>query len=268
MVELVRLEFRARWAERHPQRFPGRAINAWLYGELARINQAAADALHDAPGVRQFTAAITEEDSQPKLVLSAGPQAATLLSDVADRLTHTGRILLDGHWLQVEGLALARTETFANLVTTHLLHSHTPRPVRLEFLTPTTFHSRGRTLPLPVPELVFSSLLERWHAFGGIFLGEQVDAVIANCTALRWHRLRSESIQMEGRFSTFLGKAEFTLVRPPPEYCGLLAALAAAAEFTGVGQKTAMGFGCVRTSFPSPRPRTAGQNPAEVDTSA
>lgn len=272
MMELARIEFRARWAERRPQRFLGRALNAWLYGEMARVDERAASALHQQAGIRPFSAALTEEAGEPQLVLTAGPQAADLLSSVADRIAGTRRILLDGQWLAIENVAQAKTETFRDLVRRHLLRARAPQPVALTFLTPTTFHSRGRTLPLPLPDLVFGSLLDRWHAFEGISLGEAADAVVRDCSAIRRHRIRSASVRMEGRFVAFVGEAEFTLVSPPPEYAGLLAALASFAEFSGVGQKTAMGFGCVRATLLPPRARRpdsarpAAHSPAPDDT--
>ncbi len=247
MIELARIEFRVRWAERAPERFLGRALNAWLYGEIARCDQDAADELHGAAGPRPFAAALAEEEGCLRLVLAGGPRVAPYLSDVADRTMRSGRILLDGRWLLVEGIAAANTDTFAELVRRHLIRAERPVPVRIEFLTPTAFHSRGRTVPLPVPELVFGSLLERWRAFGGHDLGEGADGVIRDCAALRRVRLRSVSVRMEGRFTAFVGTAEFTLVNPPPAYSGLLGALGGFAEFAGIGQKTAMGFGCVRT---------------------
>ncbi len=252
MIELARLEFRCRWEQAPPRTHLGRALNAWFYGALARHDERFVDALHAAGGQRPFAVALAPEPPGYQLVLSGGPRVAHYLPDLAQRLLAEGRVLLDGRWLAVEGLVAARTETFAALVQRHLLRAARPVPVRLEFRTPTTFHSRGRTLPLPVPDVLFLSLLQRWQAWGGIDLGPGAEATVSQCAALRRHRLQSVSVQMEGRFAAFVGMAEFTLVRPEPSYAGLLAALAAFAEFAGVGQKTAMGMGCVRAAVLPP----------------
>lgn len=260
MIELARLEFRCRWEQPAPRNHLGRALNAWVYGALARCDERLVDALHGGVGQRPFAVALVSEPPEEYLVLAGGPPVAHLLPDLAQGLLREGRLALDGRWLRVEGLASARTERFATLVQRHLLRAAAPVPVRLTFRTPTTFHSRDRTLPLPVPEVLFLSLLQRWQAWGGIDLGPGAEAAISGCAAIRRHRLHSVSVQMEGRFAAFMGMAEFTLVRPEPSYAGLLAALAAFAEFAGVGQKTAMGMGCVRAEILPPataRPPTA-----------
>lgn len=270
MIELARLEFCCRWEQAPPRTHLGRALNAWFYGALARHDERFVDALHAAAGQRPFAVALMPNVPGEQLVLSGGPQLAHLLPRLAERLLAEGRLQLDGRWLLVEGLVAARTETFAALVQRHLLHAARPVPVRLEFRTPTAFHSRGRTLPLPVPDVLFLSLLQRWQAWGGIDLGPGAEATIVQCAALRRHRLQSVSVQMEGRFTAFVGMAEFTLVRPQPSYAGLLAALATFAEFAGVGQKTGMGMGCVHATVLPPAdeqehgPRLAGTRASDA----
>jgi CRISPR-associated endoribonuclease Cas6 len=254
MIELARLEFRCRWEQAPPRGHVGRALNAWFYGALARYDERLVDALHDGVGQRPFAVALVSEPPEEHLILSGGSPVAHLLPDLAQGLLREGRLQLDGRWLHVEGLVSARTEQFATLVQRHLLRAAAPIPVRLWFRTPAAFHSRGRTLPLPVPDVLFLSLLQRWQSWGGIDLGPGAEATISQCAALRRHRLQSVSVQMEGRFAAFVGVAEFTLVRPEPGYAGLLAALAAFAEFAGVGQKTAMGMGCVRAELLPPAP--------------
>jgi hypothetical protein len=259
VIELARLAFRCRW-EQTPSGHIGRALNAWFYGALARLDQRFVDTLHAASGPRPFALAVAPDPPGCELILAAGPPIAPRLPDLAERLLAERQLLLDGRWLLIDGLAAARTETFALLVQRHLLHATLPVPVRLTFRTPTAFHSRGRTLPLPVPEVLFLSLLQRWQAWGGIDLGPAAEETVARCAAVRRHRLQSVVVQMEGRFTAFTGVAEFTLIQPPPGYAGLLAALGAFAEFAGAGQKTAMGMGCVRADplEPAPRPARAG----------
>lgn len=252
MFELARLEFGCRWERAASASYVGRALNSWLYGALARLNEHLVNSLHEEAGYRPFSVALVSEPQEEHIVLAGGPRIAHLLADLAQELLRQGRLLLDGRWLLVERIASVRTERFTSLVQRYLLESEAPLPVRLTFRTPTTFHSRGRSLPLPVPDVLFLSVLQRWRAWGGIDLGPGAEATISGAAALRRHRLRSVSVQMEGRFTAFVGTAEFTLVRPEPSYAGLLAVLAAFAEFAGVGQKTAMGMGSVRTEILPP----------------
>lgn len=246
MMELARVEIVAQWEERAASRHLGRALNAWFYRALAAVDERVADHLHGAPGTRPFSIALVEDEVGPTLVVGAGPPVAAVLGDVIERTMRGGRVALDGRWLRLERVALCRTATFASLMRQRLLHSSVPTAVRFRFLTPTAFHSRGRTLPLPLPELVFGGLLDRWHDWGGTPLGVGAPMTVEDCAALRRHRLRSVSVTMEGKLIAFVGEAEFTLVRPEPAYAGLLALLGDFAEFSGVGQKVAMGMGCVR----------------------
>lgn len=249
--ELVRLEIPVRWESEAPAGHPGRALNAWFYGALSRRDESLAEALHSLQGPKPFTIALASPKEGLLLVITgcrAMAPHALALAEGCDRL------LLDGRWLVISGEPEVKAESFAELGARWLLRDGRVIPVRLEFLSPTTFHSRGRTLPLPVPELVFGGLLERWQAWSGIDLGEGAAVTVSDHAALRRHRLWTEMVQMEGRHTACRGYAEFTLVKPEPAYAGLLALLAAFAEYAGVGQKTAMGLGCVRSSTAGTRP--------------
>ncbi len=243
--ELARLEIPVRWDSAPPSEHPGRALNAWFYGELARRDEALADALHSIQRFKPFTVALAGQTEGLALVITGCREVAPRVLAIAQGCD---RLLLDGRWLAACGEPRVQSETFAGLATRWLLGDGKTIPARLEFLSPTTFHSRGRTLPLPVPDLVFGGLLERWQAWSGIDLGEGAAVTIAEHAALRRHRLWTQMVQMEGRHTACLGYAEFTLIKPEPAYAGLLALLAAFAEYAGVGQKTAMGLGCVRFS--------------------
>jgi CRISPR-associated endoribonuclease Cas6 len=252
--ELARLEIPVRWESASPSGHSGRALNAWFYGALARRDEALADALHSLQGPKPFTIALAAQKEGLALVITGCREAAPHVLALAQGCD---RLLLDGRWLVACGEPRVRAETFAELATRWLLGDGRTIPVRLEFLSPTTFHSRGRTLPLPVPDLVFGGLLERWQAWSGIDLGGGAAVTVSDHAALRRHRLWTEMVQMEGRHTACRGYAEFTLVKPDPAYAGLLALLAAFAEYAGVGQKTAMGLGCVRFSPAGSRPAGA-----------
>ena len=65
--------------------------------------------------------------------------------------------------------------SYEHLAARHLLASEQlPRTVELEFASPTAFHSKGATMPVPLPELVFGSLVDRWNAFSPITLSPSV----------------------------------------------------------------------------------------------
>lgn len=253
-ADLVRVEIPVRWVDGPPPTHPGRALNAWFYGCLARRDERLASELHERPGAKPFTVALItlrDEASPVRLVVTGcGPLAAHAEAIGCE----AARLALDARWLERAGDPVVRTDRWGELASRWLIASPRPAAVRIEFLTPTAFHSRGRTLPLPVPDLVFGGLLQRWQAWAPVDLGEGAATVLTEHAALRRHRLWTVMTQMEGKHTGCLGWAEFVPVKAEPAYGGLLALLGAFAEYAGVGQKTGMGFGCVRAAVPGADP--------------
>lgn len=256
-ADLVRVELPVRWTDGPPPTHPGRALNAWFYGVIARRDERLATELHERPGPKPFTVALapSRDDAGAALLVVTGCGPLAGCAEAAG--TETSRLLLDARWLERTGDPIVRRDTWGGLASRRLVGSERAGAVRLEFLTPTTFHSKGRTLPLPAPELVFGGLLQRWQAWSTVDLGEGAAAAVSERAALRRHRLWTVMTQMEGKHTGFLGWADFVLLRPDPAYSGLLALLGGFAEYAGVGQKTAMGFGCVHASL------LGGRAPAE-----
>lgn len=248
MPELVRLETPVRWEGEPPKTHPGRALNAWFYRQLAMSDDALAEGLHAVAGPKPFTVALVGAGDGLTLVITACGEAAPHVAKVG---AGPGRFLLDGRWLEAVGDPVVKEDRYGEMASRWLLRGGRTLPARLDFLSPTTFHSRGRTLPLPLPELVFGGLLEKWQAWSRVNLGEGAVRALEQQAALKRHRLWTQMIQMEGKHAAFLGYAEYTLVKPDPAYAGLLALLGEFAEYAGVGQKTAMGLGCVRFRAPS-----------------
>ncbi len=249
-ADLVRVELPVRWTDASPPSHPGRALNAWFYGCLARRDERLATELHERPGAKPFTIALVslkDDPVSPRLVMTGCGRLAAHVDAIG---RETERLALDARWLERVGDPVVRADRWGDLASRWLVASGRSLPVRLEFLTPTTFHSRGRTLPLPVPDLVFGGLLERWQAWSSIDLGEGARVAVSEHAALRRHRLWTVMTQMEGKHTGCLGWAEFVPVKADPAYGGLLALLGAFAEYAGVGQKTGMGFGCVGTTIP------------------
>jgi CRISPR-associated endoribonuclease Cas6 len=120
----------------------------------------------------------------------------------------------------------------------------------LEFVAPTTFKSQGRWLPLPLPELVFGSLLDRWQAFAPIALHPETRRFAAEAVALNRYRLRSRGIpQKEGGLRIgFTGRADFVALNRDRYWLNILHLLAAFSFFSGVGYGTAAGLGQCRVT--------------------
>lgn len=243
--DLVRLEIAGRWdGPAHP-RPVGRALNSWLFGHLAVIDPRSAEALHDLSAVKPVTISMPMRPAPRIVVTGYGPCAEPVLQ-LADRLPE--KLLLDGQWWNLAAADAHQVRAVSwGEVAAPLVDPHATWRARFEFQTPTTFHSKGRFLPLPMPDLTLLGLLDRWTRWSNIQLGPDAKEVIEACAILGSFRGESIPYQLAGHVTGFVGWAEFAFKRPPDAYSGLLATLSAFAPFAGVGQKVGMGMGCVDT---------------------
>ena len=152
------------------------------------------------------------------------------------------------------GAPWAGTATFEALARAHLVGGRRP-PGRVEvaFATPTTFHSQGRSLPLPLPRLVFGSLIDRWNAYAPLRIDPEVLAVVEQAVIIGRYELRTELVPLGGGVQVgFVGRCGYVLppgrgIRPADEYAWrVLHLMAAYAFFSGIGAKTTMGMGTAR----------------------
>jgi CRISPR-associated endoribonuclease Cas6 len=123
-----------------------------------------------------------------------------------------------------------------------------PRSVKLHFASPTTFKSEGRHVPVPLPSLVFGSLLERWNAFAPVALPPEVRRFAGECLALSAYELRSRGVQVKdgGLRMGGQGWARFTATTYDRYWLSLIQLLSDFAFYAGVGAQTTMGFGQCR----------------------
>jgi len=123
-----------------------------------------------------------------------------------------------------------------------------PRRISLQFTSPTTFKSAGMHLPVPLPHLVFGSLLERWNACAPIAFPPEARRYAAECLALGRYRLSSRQVPVKGgglRVGA-VGEVTYTSLNYDRYWMSLMAILAAFALFCGVGAGSTMGLGQVR----------------------
>jgi len=129
--------------------------------------------------------------------------------------------------------------------------------LNVAFESPTAFKRGNRSLPLPVPTLVFGGVVRKWrrHAppsLRDVFDGWTLDGSTAP-VLLKRHTLRTHMLLFgENRQQTgFSGEATFQLPRgADAHFRGLLQLLGAFAFYAGVGYRTPWGMGQVRTESP------------------
>jgi len=142
----------------------------------------------------------------------------------------------------------ART-TFEELASPWLLGRAEPaRHLTFQFTSPTTFHSGGRSVPLPLPELVLGSLLERWNAYAPVALPEEARRFAAECMAVSRYDLQTRPLPFkEGAVKIgMIGQATLAATRYDRYWLSLMNLLADFALFAGVGAGVTMGMGQCR----------------------
>jgi CRISPR-associated endoribonuclease Cas6 len=122
----------------------------------------------------------------------------------------------------------------------------------LQFLTPTAF-SQGRTyLPLPLPELMFRSWLERWNHFAPVYLGgDELIAYLSSVVVISNHKIQTQSIQIhQGHIKGFTGHVSLQILqRADPLLANVANLLIHYGQYTGTGIKTRLGMGQTEVKF-------------------
>jgi CRISPR-associated endoribonuclease Cas6 len=122
----------------------------------------------------------------------------------------------------------------------------------LLFTSPTCFRSGGKQVPVPLPELVFGSLLERWNAFAPIVFPPETRRYAAECLALSRYDLTTRPAPSKGGGMRVgaIGQATYTSINFDRYWMSVIGTLAAFALFSGVGAATTNGMGQCRSLGP------------------
>jgi len=124
--------------------------------------------------------------------------------------------------------------------------SSTETRFALKFCSPTAFKTGETILPLPLPERVFGSYLQRWNAYSPYpFDPEPIQYLLEHQLAVEKHQIESSKWHY---FMGFTGQVRFVLTgkATSPQQIQQLNALANFAYYCGTGYKTAMGCGWTR----------------------
>lgn len=246
----------------------GRAVHALLLRWLSGVDEALARRWHDDSGLKPFACSslvgakrlatdsrevtaerrywfrlctLERETSAALLAVAANlPPEADLdnrlfrvLSATADHAEHP--------W--------AGTADYTALAAPHLLAGEKPpRRVTMQFASPTAFHVNGMNMAVPLPDLVFGGLADRWNAFSPVAVSPEVRRFCQSGLALSGFRLKSRGLPMKdgGLQVGGVGEARYVSVRYDRYWQGVVTLLAEYARFAGVGRGTAWGMGQAR----------------------
>ncbi|MEW5961249.1 MAG: CRISPR system precrRNA processing endoribonuclease RAMP protein Cas6 [Chloroflexota bacterium] len=246
----------------------GRAGQALLLQLIGARTPALAEALHQGDGPRPYTVSnlVIGKRTGGSLQVEAGqagwlrftglnPEVSQQLQALAAAPPETAT--LNGHLFTVVGATLdpadhpwAGQTRYQDLAAPFLLGGQVPPAprVRLEFASPTTFKSQGRYVPLPLPELVFGSLLDRWQSFAPVALHPEVRRFAAEAVVLSQYELRTVSLPYKqgGLQIGFTGQATFAALNRDRYWLNILHLLAAFSFYSGIGYQTGAGLGQTR----------------------
>jgi len=244
----------------------GPAAHQALLDLVRQADAGLAAELHDGPGLKPFTASSLIGYS-PRLGLSREQTYSlrfTALNGATAGALQTavkvGEALeLDRHLFEIEAAtteakshAWADATTYEALSAPWLLGRVQPESrFKFQFASPTTFKSQKKHLPVPLPALVFGSLLEKWNAFAPVALPPEARRFAEECLALARYSLRTHMANAkEGGLRTgAVGVAYYTAINHDRYWLSLMNLLADFAFYAGVGAGTTMGLGrCRRLS--------------------
>ena len=139
------------------------------------------------------------------------------------------------------------TSSYEQLYTTLVADEPEPnRYLELEFFTPTAFANNQIQLPLPVPNSMFRSWLEKWNHFAPIYLGSgELLSYLSNAIRIKRHRIQTSTFQLpKGYLVGFTGKVTLQILfRVDPLLANVANLLVNYASFAGTGMKTRLGMG-------------------------
>ena len=246
----------------------GRAIYAQLLRWLGDIEPALASQWHDVDGPKPYTCSslvggkrvskgqreyVPETEYWFRLTALDASIAAVLLKLQA---APPAQVEIDGAALPVTGMTTdaaqhpwAGMTTYHELAAPYLLASEPPpRAIRISFETPTAFRQAGMHLPVPLPELVFGGLADRWNAFSPNAISPHLREYCQSGVAMSHYDLRTGSIPGgDGRSEIgAMGSARYVHTRHDRYWMSMVTLLAGYAFYSGVGRLTTIGMGQAR----------------------
>lgn len=121
----------------------------------------------------------------------------------------------------------------------------------LSFASPVTFkagQADDMHIPIPLPALVFGSLVDRWNAFSPVPLDANLRQFADQRVAISQYRLASEMVPQKNKAFRVGGKGDVTylVLEREPYWVSALNILADYAFYSGVGAQSATGMGQTR----------------------
>ncbi|RRR68661.1 MAG: CRISPR system precrRNA processing endoribonuclease RAMP protein Cas6 [Candidatus Viridilinea halotolerans] len=246
----------------------GRAGHAMLLAIIAAHNPDLAERLHSANEQRPMTISnplgrVAASDKgvviDPKRTY---PLRITLLNDIMEQAAHAWReapaatLHLGGATWQIERIASQSRddpwvgrESYGSLIKRGVERAgQGPGRWSFTFDSPVSFRQRGMCQALPLPELVFGSLLDRWNALAPFPLPGEVRRYAAEALMVSRFELRTAIVMSKGGTPQVgvVGHCSYIALEDDPAMGGCIETLAHFALYSGIGAGTARGLGQAR----------------------
>ncbi len=229
----------------------GRVAQAWLLDWMRGGDPDLSASLHDTVGRKPYTISpLIGADDRYALRITSLRADVSERFDTLLRRQSPSEMRIEAAQLAVEAIEIEES-SYAELVREA---TETIASLALRFITPTTFHSNRLDVPLPLPALVFGSLIHAWDSFSPLPLPIHLATLVGDGMAIADCQLRTRRVTYgdRGGHVGFTGYVRYSLRRVPAipsddqaAAAILLGALIRYARFAGVGVGTAAGMGQV-----------------------
>ena len=220
------------------------------------LDEKTAKKLHDIKGLKPFTLYsplfFTESEETTDFI----PLEITFLNDELFSETTTAVVLnANRKNLKLGEVSLKVLRGFriqdGDIVSYEtLLETAAPeRDIIMDFFSPTSFKKGQFDFPLPLPELIFKSLINKWNTFSSIKLNpKELIPEIRNHIHISGCWIRTTKIELASlkKITGFKGRVLLFNSSKNTDFQKTVSALANFSTFSSVGRKTTMGFGKVR----------------------
>ena len=246
----------------------GRAHYAAILKRLDAAAGGLATAIHDGEGAKPLTCSdlLNGTGNRDGTRLARGTPYYLRVTGLTEKVSQTllqtlvktppREIELDHNPLIVTGSTVDKADhawagsTTYEALTAHLMPQRAtiPQQLTMQFASPTAFKQAGRHMPLPLPDLLFGSLVERWNAFSPLALSPDVRRFAAEMLALTRYRLQSRPVvQKNGALRIGgVGTASYRALGRDRYWLATMRMLAEFARYSGVGVQTTTGMGQAR----------------------
>lgn len=249
MIQALEIKLAAPAAVKLPQ-----SACSLLHGVLmAQIDEAYAETMHQN-SLRPYSQFLHFDKNRNALywrITALNEQAKNEILDAAFALPQKVFLKQKNVEIELVNKEFLPATDYVSLAEKYFAHPLVGRYVSFDFLTSCSFKSEGQYVIFPQPNFLIGSLVKRWNAFAD---KERLDAQgivhdLAQEVYVADYRLRMQAFSVDGtRIPAFRGDYALGMKNNLMSN-RIIAMLGEYANYCGIGIKTALGMGAVRTEL-------------------